>query len=76
MLDYISCQGFAGGFDCGMTQAGFRLVHKVEHKGGFGTPQCEANRHILGYDWEAQACDAEQWEVMPAHVVVGNPPCS
>lgn len=76
MYDFIACQSFAGGFDMGMTQAGFRMIHKVEQQGGFGIPNCEANRHLLGDQWSAQAGDCNDWEVMPAQVVIGNPPCS
>lgn len=76
MVDFIACQSFAGGFDTGAVQAGLRMVHKVEQRGGFGLANCEANRHILGYDWTSQACDPMEWEVMPAQVVIGNPPCS
>lgn len=76
MFRFIGCQTFAGGFDLGMTQAGFKLTHKVEFKGGFGTPNCDANRHLLGDTWHAQASDPSTWSVVDAEVVVGNPPCS
>lgn len=76
MLKAIDCMSFAGGFTLGMVQAGFKLVGKREMKGGFGVANCEANRHLLGYDWQAQACDPKDWQVVPAEVVFGNPPCS
>lgn len=76
MYRFTACQGFAGAFDLGMVQAGFQLVHKVEQRGGFGITNCDANRHLLGYDWGIQAGDHEAWEVVPSDVVVGNPPCS
>jgi site-specific DNA-cytosine methylase len=74
----VDCQGFAGGFTMGMVQAGFKLVGKKEMKGGFGVPNCEANRDLLGDDWEAQVSfgEGEDWIPVPAHVVFGNPPCS
>jgi len=74
----VDCQGFAGGFTMGMVQAGFKLVGKKEMKGGFGVANCEANRHLLGYDWEADVSTGEgaDWTPVPAHVVFGNPPCS
>lgn len=75
-IDFIACQSFAGGFDLGAVQAGARLVHKVEQTGGFGLDNVLANRHLLGYAWDTQACDPGAWEVMPAHAVLGNPPCS
>lgn len=71
----VACQSFAGAFDLGATQAGFQLVHKVENKGGFGIPNCEANRHLTG-DWTVQAVPPQEWEVVEADVVIGNPPCS
>lgn len=72
----VDCQGFAGGFTLGMTQAGFKLVGKKEMTGGFGVPNCEANRHLLGYDWEADVCKPEDWTPISADVLFGNPPCS
>lgn len=72
----IDCLGFAGGFTLGMVQAGFELVGKREMKGGFGVANCEANRHLLGQNWQMQAVDPTQWEPVDADVVFGNPPCS
>jgi hypothetical protein len=72
----IDCLGFAGGFTLGIVQSGFTLVGKREMKGGFGVANCEVNRHLLGYDWKSQAVDPANWEVTPAEVVFGNPPCS
>lgn len=72
----VDCQGFAGGFTLGMVQAGFELVGKKEMKGGFGVPNCEANRHLLGHAWEADVTSYDQWYTVPAEVVFGNPPCS
>lgn len=76
MYTYVSCQSFAGGFDVGMTQAGFKLIHKVEQAGGFGMANCLANRHILGPDWTHEAGDYQAWTAMDADVLVANPPCS
>lgn len=76
MPTYLSNQTFAGGFDTGMVQAGFELVHKTEMKGGFGLANCRANRHILGRKWTWQATDPAEWEAPDADVVVANPPCS
>lgn len=74
--DAIDCQGFAGGFTCGTVRAGFRLVGKREHAGGFGVNACEANRHILGEQWQAEACSGEEWTAYDVPYVFGNPPCS
>lgn len=69
--------GFAGGFTLGVVQAGFTLVGKRELPGGFGVANCEANRHLLGDQWESQTSTPEAWEVIPGtDVVFGNPPCS
>lgn len=75
-LTALDCQGFAGGFTLGAVQAGFRLVGKREMKGGFGTFNCEVNRHLLGNGWQAQACDPVEWEPYRVNLVFGNPPCS
>src|ERR1035437_767860 len=56
-LDAIDCQGFAGGFTLGAVQAGFRLVGKREHPGAFGVASCEANRHLLGNDWQTEVSE-------------------
>lgn len=76
MLTAVDVLGFAGGFTLGMVEAGFHLVGKRELKGGFGVANCEANRHLLGHDWETEAGEPEQWSVVDADVVFGNPPCS
>lgn len=76
MTDAIDCQGFAGGLTLGVVRAGFRLVGKREHDGGFGAPACEANRHLLGDDWSTEACDAAEWTPYHVPFVFGNPPCS
>lgn len=69
--------GFAGGFTLGTVQAGFELVGKREMPGGFGVPNCEANRHLLGDGWESQVGPPESWEgVGDVAYVFGNPPCS
>lgn len=68
--------GFAGGFTLGTVQAGFHLVGKRELKGGFGVPNCEANRHLLGDDWHTEVGDPDNWSPMRAEYVFGNPPCS
>jgi site-specific DNA-cytosine methylase len=75
-VDFVACQTFAGGFDMGATAAGLRMVHKVENVGGFGIPNVDANRHLVGYDWEWQAVQPSDWEVFDVPIVTGNPPCS
>lgn len=74
----VDCQGFAGGFTLGVVQAGFKLIAKREMKGGFGVPNCEANRHLLGDEWQTEAVNPNAWSVPfgGADLVFGNPPCS
>jgi len=72
----IDCQSFAGGFALGIVKSGFKLIGKKEYPGGFGAPAMEGNRHILGSDWELEACDPGEWTVQEADLVFGNPPCS
>lgn len=77
MYRFVACQSFAGGFDLGVVQAGFELVHKVEQQGGFGLPNCLANRHLLGDKWTSQACDYREWHVPNGiDFIAANPPCS
>jgi site-specific DNA-cytosine methylase len=73
---FADVQGFAGGFSCAATLAGFRLVAKREHDGGFGAPLMEANRKFLGDGWQTQTGPAESWDPVTADVVIANPPCS
>lgn len=75
-LEAVDCQGFAGGFTCGVARTGFTLRGKREMPGGFGVASCEANRQILGDKWEAQVAPAAEWEPMDVPLVFGNPPCS
>jgi site-specific DNA-cytosine methylase len=75
-LRAVDCQAFAGGFTLGVVQAGFKLAAKREMRGGFGLPNCLANRALLGQQWDAQACDPEEWEPRAAELVFSNPPCS
>jgi site-specific DNA-cytosine methylase len=76
MYTAVDVMGFAGGFTLGMVQAGFKLVGKREMVGGFGVANCEANRHLLGSDWETEVGDHSGWSPVDADVVFGNPPCS
>jgi site-specific DNA-cytosine methylase len=78
ILRAADCQGFAGGFTLGAVQAGFELAAKREMSAGFGMANCEANRHLLGYGWDAESVDPVAWSVPrgPIEFVLGNPPCS
>lgn len=72
----VDCQGFAGGMTLGIVQSGFELRGKREMKGGFGVPNCEANRHLLGDSWQSEAVEPEEWTPVDVDLVFGNPPCS
>jgi site-specific DNA-cytosine methylase len=65
--------GFAGGFDLGVTQAGFDVVAKREPDAfdGFGVSQVEEN---LGVP-DVQVTAPEFWRAVRADMVFGNPPC-
>lgn len=78
MYRAVDVLGFAGGFTLGAVQAGFELAGKRELPGGFGVRNCEANRHLLGDRWVAEAVDPARWSVPAGGVdwVFGNPPCS
>jgi len=75
-MDFIDCQCFAGGLTYSTVAEGFHLVGKREHDQGFGVQRVEANRHILGNDWETEACDPNEWTAKNVTLVIGNPPCS
>jgi len=75
-LRVVDVHGFGGGFTAGAVRAGFQLVGKREGPGGFGTSLFEANRALLGDQWQAQACPAKEWEPVQADVVIGTPPCT
>lgn len=76
MLKAVDVQSFAGGFTLGVVQAGFKLMGKREQVGGFGVPNCEVNRHLLGDAWYSQACDPAEWDAVDVDLVFSNPPCS
>lgn len=77
-MKFSDAHGFAGGFTLGAVQAGLELVTKCESTDmkGFGMPQCEANRHLLGHSWTAQIAAPADWVAEKVDVVISNPPCS
>lgn len=72
----IDVHGFSGAFALGAVQAGFELVGKFSRGVGFGVYNTLANRHLLGENWESVAGRPEDWEVIDADYIFGNPPCS
>jgi site-specific DNA-cytosine methylase len=75
MYTFAACQTFAGGFDLGMVQAGFKFIHKVEQGGGFGMPNCVENQHLLGR-FTHETGDYHHWHAPNVDVLAANPPCS
>lgn len=75
MYTFTSCQTFAGGLDMGMVQSGLKMVHKVEQAGGFGMPNCVANKHLLG-DFTHDVGDYREWRAPQSDILASNPPCS
>jgi site-specific DNA-cytosine methylase len=76
MYRAVDALGFAGGMTLGIVQSGFQLVGKRELPGGFGVPNCEANRHLLGNDWQTEIGPPQDWTPVAAELLFGNPPCS
>lgn len=76
MYRAVDALGFAGGMTLGIVQSGLELVGKRELPGGFGVPNCEANRHLLGDNWKTEVSDARDWSPVSAELLFGNPPCS
>lgn len=72
----LDVMGFAGGFGCGVDQAGFDVIAKREPAkfGGFGVAS-----HALNMPWmEVQVSDPEDWALPeePVELMYGCPPCS
>jgi len=65
---------FAGGYACGVTQAGFDYVAKREPSffGGFGVSAVESNFNGV----QVEVSEPEFWSVVKADMVFGCPPCS
>ncbi len=79
MYRIIDEQAFAGGLTLGVMQAfdGVgELVGKFELQGAFGTPNMEANRHLLPGPWKAVDAAYHDWQPIPADIIISNPPCS
>jgi hypothetical protein len=75
-FDFIDVQGLAGAWSLGSVQAGFRMKHRVSLPGGFGDEVTDANRHLLGGDWEQQVGTADEWTPIETSFICGTPPCS
>ncbi len=70
----VGVMDFAGGFACGVTQAGLDYVAKREPSAfaGFGVPAIEENFEGV----QVEVSEPEFWSVVQAEVVFGCPPCS
>jgi site-specific DNA-cytosine methylase len=76
-LRFVDCNGLAAFMSLGFTQAGFEMVHRTGTL-DFGNKMAEANRHLLGGQWQSQfSDDPRQWDIpRDVQVVAGLPPCS
>lgn len=72
----VDVHGFGGGFTLGVVQAGFELTAKMSRAAGFGVYNTLANRHLLGDEWESHTGHPDEWPIVHADYVFGNPPCS
>lgn len=70
----VGVMDFAGGFACGVTQAGFDYVAKREPSAfdGFGVTAIEANFQGV----QVEVNEPEFWSAVKADLVFGCPPCS
>lgn len=82
-IPFVDCEGLAGAWTLGTVQTGeFELVARKSlspspEKAGFGDDAIDANRHLVGYDWEQETGTLDDWT--PAQgvgYVCGTPPCS
>lgn len=77
-LTFADCQGLGSFMSLGFVESGFEMKVKTGTL-NFGLPCAEANRHLLGYNWEAFHSDEpDEWPIPEGGVdaVVGCPPCS
>lgn len=75
-MEFIDCMNLAGAYSLAATQVGMSMKHCTTLE-GFGVENKEANRHILGYDWEVDnSGDWADWRPQQAPVLLGTPPCS
>jgi site-specific DNA-cytosine methylase len=75
-LTFADCQGLGAFMSLGFVQAGFKMKVKTGTL-DFGLKLADANRHLLGDDWEAfHSADAAAWPLQHVDAVVGCPPCS
>lgn len=75
---FIDCNGLAGFMSLGFVRSGMEMVHRTGTL-DFGNTMVEANRHLLGNNWESHfSDDALDWRVPEGrpNVVMGLPPCS
>lgn len=70
----VGVMDFAGGFACGVTQAGFDYVAKREPSAfkGFGVTSIERNFQGV----QIEVTEPEFWGVVEADLLFGCPPCS
>lgn len=74
---FVDFNGLAGFMSLGFVQNGMEMVHRTGTL-DFGNAMVEANRHVVGDNWET-SFGAEESDWKPVHgveVVMGLPPCS
>lgn len=76
-MKLVDCQGLAGFMSLGFVNNGFTIAHRTGTL-DFGNAAAEENRHLLGYDWDADfSDDPNDWDTFnDVDVVAGCPPCS
>lgn len=76
-IPFVDFNGLAGFMSLGLVEQGFEMVHRTGTL-DFGNVQTEANRHLLGNNWDTSFSDTDSWRIPSAQikVVAGLPPCS
>lgn len=73
---FIDCNGLAGFMSYGCVSAGMDMVLRTGTL-NFGAPMTEANRHLLGAEWNSDfSDDPQEWPRKKADAIIGCPPCS
>ncbi|AKJ72589.1 putative methylase [Gordonia phage GMA2] len=77
-VEILSVNGLGGGMELGVLQSNpdFELIHRTGSL-DLGSPVVEANRKLMGWDWESNhTADQKKWRTLNARVIVASPPCS
>jgi site-specific DNA-cytosine methylase len=77
-MRFVDCNGLGGFMSLGFVEQGMEMVHRTGTL-DFGNVMTEANRHLLGDDWDSNfSDDPMSWHVPAGKIdaVIGLPPCS